>query len=162
MPHNLNRALNSVLLSSLLFVVGCNDGLPTRVPVSGRVLIDGQPLKCGFVRFVPADARASMGTLDADGRFKLYCFKPDDGAVLGLHRVEVSGRERIREGELRWHAPTKYASFQTSGLTQEITGPTDSVLIELSWEGGKPFLEIDESAAGGDDQGIAGRPKPKH
>ena len=48
---------------------GCRDGRPTRVPVAGRVLIDGEPLGHGHVRFVPEGARPSGGLLDGDGRF---------------------------------------------------------------------------------------------
>jgi len=41
----------------------------------------------------------------------------------------------------QWHAPKKYADPETSGLATTITGPTDSLRIELSWEGGAPFVE---------------------
>ena len=36
-----------VLLTPLTF--GCDDGRPKRVPVSGQVLIDGEPLRGGIV-----------------------------------------------------------------------------------------------------------------
>src|SRR5690348_8737102 len=74
---------------------GCGDGRPTRVPVSGQVLIDGKPLTFGYVRFAPADTRASTGSLDSQGHFKLTCFQPGDGAVFGLHQVTVMGQEPI-------------------------------------------------------------------
>jgi hypothetical protein len=35
------------------------------------------------------------------------------------------------------HAPKKY----TEPDTVDITEPTDSLVIELSWEGGQPFIE---------------------
>jgi hypothetical protein len=41
----------------------------------------------------------------------------------------------------RWHAPKKYIDHATSGLTVEISEPTDSLVINLSWDGGKPFVE---------------------
>ena len=34
---------------------------PTRVPVSGRVLVDGQPLAAGMIRFHPSAAPAGVG-----------------------------------------------------------------------------------------------------
>ncbi len=48
-----------ILLTTLSVVVlpGCGDGRPTRVPISGQVLIDGKPLTTGAVRLVPAGAR---------------------------------------------------------------------------------------------------------
>lgn len=125
---------------------GCSDGRPKRVPVSGQVLIDGQPLTHGYVRFVPKASRPSKGNLDSQGKFTLYCYEPGDGAVLGIHQVEVSGMQSISEWESRWHAPKHYANVQTSGLTQEITQPTSELTIELTWDGKQPFTEIDESA----------------
>lgn len=108
-----------------------------RVPVSGQVLIDGNPLTKGYVRFVPTGGRSSTGNLDADGRFTLGCFEAGDGALVGTHRVEVSGQEYIDDTHMKWHAPTKYASAETSGLTEYIQEPTDSLTINLTW-GGKP------------------------
>jgi len=46
-----------------LFAIGCSDGRPDRVPVSGQVLIDGKPLTCGGVTFIPDGHRASHGTI---------------------------------------------------------------------------------------------------
>jgi hypothetical protein len=128
-------------LAVLTCCAGCGDGLPRRVPVSGKVLIDGRPLKFGFVRFIPSGARPSGGKLDAEGRFTLTCFEGNDGAVPGKHRVEVAASETLSATKVRWHAPKKYNDFGTSGLEQEITEPTDSVVIALSWQGGKPFEE---------------------
>jgi len=132
----------ALVLLTLVAYGGCSDGRPTRVPVSGQVLIDGKPLKCGTVRFIPDGHRASQGTLDDNGRFTLSCYGQKDGAVVGKHRVEVAGFELIKPTLMRWQAPKKYQDQSTSGLTQEITGPTDSVVINLTWNGGKPFDEV--------------------
>jgi hypothetical protein len=121
---------------------GCSDGRPTRVPVSGEVLIDGKPLGYGHVQFVPNNGeRPSGGQLDKNGRFTLGCFERDDGAVLGTHRVTVQGGEYRNDAETFWHAPKKYGDALSSGLTQEIKAPIDSVKVELSWDGKKPYLE---------------------
>lgn len=123
-------------------VLGCGDGRPARVPVSGQVLIDGKPLARGYVSFVPQNARASSGRLDENGRFSLTCFEREDGVVLGVHRVEVDAKEPIGEDKIRWHAPKKYASAETSGLTEEIRNPTDSLVINLTWGSQPgPFVE---------------------
>ena len=133
--------LAPALVLVLLTCCGCGDGRPSRVPVSGQVLIDGQPLKCGYIRFVPADHRPSQGNIDANGRFTLSCFEENDGVVIGRHNVAVRATEMVNERLMRWHAPKKYAETQTSGLTQEITGPTDKLIINLTWDGEKPFDE---------------------
>lgn len=121
---------------AILLGVGCGPKRPLRVPVSGRVLLDGAPLGFGVVRFIPSDSRPSTGQLDDQGRFTLSCFEPGDGAVPGTHAVEVIAGENLSETECRWHAPAKYARFETSGLVREVTGPTADMLIELSQDTG--------------------------
>jgi hypothetical protein len=119
----------------MLASIGCSDGRPTRVPVSGKVLIDGKPLTVGSIRFVPEGARPSAGRLDREGHFTLTCFDGEDGAVLGTHRVQISASEIVGEEKVTWHAPRKYADFRSSGITVDVSEPTDSVVIELSWAG---------------------------
>ncbi len=141
-------SLFALWLLACVFIVaglcGCRDGRPTRVRVSGRVLVDGEPLTHGHVRFVPEGARPSGGIVDSDGRFTLTCYDGQDGAVLGTHRVEVSASE-IVEGGIRWHAPTKYNRFATSGLEVQIDGPTHDLELHLTWDGGRPFTEPTEA-----------------
>jgi hypothetical protein len=141
------------VVMGLVIAPGCGDGRPARVPTSGQVLIDGQPLKFGFVRFLPESSRGSGGELDANGRFTLTCFEPGDGATLGVHRIEVSACEGLSATRFKWHAPKKYAAYSTSGLQQEIKGPNDNLVINLTWAGGKPFVEVEES--GGTDAGAS-------
>lgn len=136
-----------LLLTLATLQIGCNDGRPARVPVSGQVLIDGQPLTHGHVQFVPQGTRASAGVLDKEGRFTLRCFDKSDGAVRGSHTVVISGAEPLGSTKTIWHAPKKYASASTSGVTQEINGPTPDVVIKISWEGGQPFVEDGNTGA---------------
>ncbi len=132
-------ASHLVLVAMLIAAaVGCSDGRPKRVAISGTVMIDGEPVKGGSIRFVPEGARPSSSDLDTEGRFTLRCFGDDgnDGAVLGTHRVEVAAREVIGE-KVKWYAPQEYSDFRSSGLTVEVTEPTDSLVIELTWDGKK-------------------------
>ncbi len=121
---------------------GCGDGRPRRVPVSGQVVIDGQPLTTGAVRFYPSDGRPATGEIDANGRFSLFTYEPGDGCPPGTHRVAVFSSEEVNSTTRHWYTPKKYASANTSDLTQTIDGPTDSVLIELTWGAEKgPIVE---------------------
>ncbi len=128
-----------LLVSPVL--TGCGDGRPRRVPVSGRVLIDGEPLSHGTIMLVPHDARPSTAPLDAQGRFTMNCFDEGDGAVLGTHRVGVSAVKPLSGSSQQWLAPKRYVDYNDSGLEVEITGPTDDLKIELTWDGGRPFVE---------------------
>ncbi len=129
------------VIAAAVLTTGCGDGRPARLPVAGQVLIDGKPLDYGYVRFVPAGARASGGYVDEQGHFTLSCYAKDDGVIPGNHQVEVDAGESISATQRRWHAPKKYANFKASGLTQTITEPTDALVINLTWDGGKPFTE---------------------
>jgi hypothetical protein len=148
------RHIVGVLIALGLGVFAGCDNRPQRVPVSGTVLIDGKPLTRGFVQVVPADARASSGEIGPDGRFTLTCYDEQDGCVLGTHPVAVIASEAMGSNAVKWHAPKKYQDTTTSGLTVEITEPTESLVINISWEGGKPFIERFE------DEGEAERPAP--
>ena len=143
--RNLAFAVTASCLMGLLAatMTGCGDGRPRRVPVSGQVLIDGEPLTHGQIRLTPADARPATAEIGPDGRFTLTTFDEGDGVVPGVHPVAVAANEYLSETRQRWHAPKKYAHPTTSGLTATIDGPNDSLVITLSWEGGKTFVEED-------------------
>jgi hypothetical protein len=111
---------------------GC-DRHPTRVPVSGTVLIDGVPLSRGNIKFVPEQGRPSVGKIGEDGRFTLTCYEGDDGALVGKHRVQIAANRIISDSKIQWFAPASYADFRTSGLGVEITKPVSDLKIELSW-----------------------------
>ncbi|MDZ4657552.1 MAG: hypothetical protein SH868_08220 [Bythopirellula sp.] len=131
----------AALLTILLLATGCGESRPARVTVSGHVLIDGQPLTVGNIKFVPDGARPSSGKLDAEGKFTLTCYDGGDGVVPGRHRAQISAMEVISASKVRWMAPPKYADFRTSELEFEINEPTDDLKIELTWDGGKPFVQ---------------------
>ncbi len=138
-----------LLAAALVALPGCGDGRPKRVQVSGQVLIDGKPLTLGFIRLAPENARPASARIGPDGRFTLATFESDDGAVLGTHPVVVRATELLSPTKVKWFAPKKYADERTSGLTATIDGPTDSLVIELTWDGGKPFVEIIDAEGGG-------------
>jgi hypothetical protein len=144
-PTKFRRPWQAILLTAAVVLAsGCGDKRPARVPVSGRVLIDGQPLTAGNIKFVPEGARASSGKVDAQGKFTLTCYDGEDGVVPGRHRAQISAMEVISASKVKWLAPPKYADFRTSGLEFEITEPTDDLKVNLTWEGsppGKPFVQ---------------------
>lgn len=129
------------LLVGTLTATGCGDGRPGRVAVSGQVLIDGKPLTHGFIRLLPENGRVAVGKLNEEGRFAMSTYGKYDGVITGEHRVEIDASEEISSTQRKWHAPKKYFGHRTSGLTQIIDEPTDTLVIDITWDGKEPFVE---------------------
>ncbi len=145
--------MNRLLIFSLLalaLVAGCS-GRPRRVPVSGKVTIDGKPLTSGFIQVVPDNARAAVSRIDSAGHFKLETYGEGDGCVLGTHRVIIVANQTLSPTKTRWLAPPKYRDPSTSGVSVEIDGPKDNLEIALSWNGAEPFVEESVSNLGDSD-----------
>ncbi len=138
---SLVRCSVAVLALGGLATSGCSDGKPDLVPVSGQVLIDGEPLTLGSIQFVPTGARPSGGTIDSSGHFVLSCYEPGDGAIVGKHMVKITAVEPIDGRSNRWLAPKKYSNAHTSGIEVAVSKPVDDLKIELTWDGGAPFVE---------------------
>ncbi|QEG43466.1 hypothetical protein [Roseimaritima ulvae] len=118
-------------------VVGCGPSRPAVVPVSGQVLIDGEPLKNASIMVAPSAGKAAFGRSDDEGRFTLTTYEPDDGCMTGTHPVEVSATEPESASVMLVHTPLKYMDVDTSDLSVTIEEATDDLRIELSWDGQK-------------------------
>lgn len=95
---------------------------------------------------VPEATRPSIGAIDETGRFTLTCYGSQDGAVRGRHPVQITAVQQLDSKHAQWLAPKKYADYHTSGLAVDISAPTDSLRIDLKWDGGSPFVEVRQSA----------------
>jgi len=82
----------------------------------------------------------AAGDIDAEGRFTLTTREDGDGCVARTHPAAISAKEIIGTDRIRLLIPEKYSDFSTSDLTVTIDDPTDDLLIELSWEGGRPAV----------------------
>ncbi len=106
--------------------------------------------------FGPADGRRpATGKTDEQGRFKLTTFKAEDGALPGEHTVTVTAIVPVipksgsgsgagggepegfvadtgGEPEIKWFAPQKYSSRETSGLSATVGGGQDDFTFELT------------------------------
>src|SRR5438067_1740402 len=81
----------TVLLSAcwLAAVIGCGPSGPDIVPVSGTVMRNGKPVPYVTVYFQPTSGRPSLGSCDAEGKFKLGYTREQDGAKVDTHSVYV-------------------------------------------------------------------------
>lgn len=137
-------AVAGVLIASML--AGCSRyredewsrQWPPRFPTSGVVTLDGAPVVEAIVTFSitrpDRDNKAftAVGMTDPQGRFVLRTFRPGDGAVEGTHAVTIS-KSSMDKGTLVNEIPARYARFETSGLTADVTAKSPNELrFELS------------------------------
>ena len=121
------RHIGCVLLAVGAFANGCARREEPVYPVSGQVLLAGQPLAEAVVVFHPQDgARRSLTAhTDQSGRFRLTTHKPGDGASLGMYVVTIEYRDLVQEGDERVRLgpnrlPARYAQPAASELRCEI------------------------------------------
>ncbi len=122
-------AVYAVLL--MITLTGC-DSRPAMGPVAGKVTLDGKPLAFGKVMFQNvAGGQPATGEIQPDGSFVLSTFRPEDGAIVGNHRIRVvcytsqdpavvakSGPAGDALGELL--IPERYSSLGASGLSADV------------------------------------------
>lgn len=118
------------------------------VPVSGQVLVDGQPLTTGYIQVIPESERPAGGEIGPDGRFTLTTYEPNDGCAKGTHKVIVTATKQINAMATEILVHPDYGDPSKSTLTTTIDGPTKDLKIELTWDGGKPYIE--QVMTGGD------------
>ncbi|MEL7500582.1 MAG: hypothetical protein AAFN77_23520 [Planctomycetota bacterium] len=131
----------------LLVSFGCGDGLPSRAPVSGKVMLDGQPAANAKITFMPVDgSRVANGLTDSTGAFSsVTTFGSGDGAILGEHQVAITPKDPPpmpgdeisspggREKRVRYQSPipTKYGDPKKSGLTASVKSSGNNFTFEL-------------------------------
>ena len=115
-----------VAVMVVLTVAGCGrPGGGSFAPVTGRVVVNGQPLAEGSVHFVPDESRGtsgpmSTGALQSDGSYTLRGPGLNVGAMVGNHRVYLSLPLRyqmptpvIVDGEVVVQTPAREAAAGT-------------------------------------------------
>ncbi|MEO0530753.1 MAG: hypothetical protein AAF266_09300 [Planctomycetota bacterium] len=116
--------------------LGCGSGGDYRVaPVTGKVLVDGEPLTAAKVMFTPVASeggmmagKAGLGTVKDGGSFAVSTYGSRDGAVVGDHRVTIIDRKDTpsdgrRLGVRRVRLPDTYTV---------VSGQDNEFAIELS------------------------------
>jgi hypothetical protein len=123
----------------LLVAAGC--GGPKFGQVSGVVTVDGVPVSGGTIMFVPSDGKGAIGSIGPDGHYTLTTYKPDDGVLVGSHKVTIhatkvgsgtmvpaSFEEELKgmkgkilvPGKVEWIVPEKYSQLATTELTATV------------------------------------------
>lgn len=124
------RAWYLLALIAVFTSGGCSrptvDGRPALVPASGTVLYQSKPVEGATVLFIPVDhGYAATGRTDANGKFQLRTYEPDDGAAPGKFTVTVKKFEILFPpggGEIeRQLLPEKYGTGTKSRLSATVS-----------------------------------------
>lgn len=122
---------------------------PETVPVSGRVTYQGKPVPMGQIMFYPDQGRPAVGTIDADGHYRLRTFAPDNGAIPGHYRVTIQAMrttggghaksfdEELRRGgssgptKVEWLVPEEYSRLETTPLQTDVKRDSKIINFDL-------------------------------
>jgi hypothetical protein len=127
----------SLLAVACLALLGCGgDDGPKLVPVSGTVLLNGQPLSSAHVTFLPTGETRGTGAdgkTDANGVFTLKARHRGPGAVAGTYKVVISKMVKADGSDItpedatppvlsgaREIIPASYSSHAASTLTATV------------------------------------------
>jgi hypothetical protein len=138
-------AIGAVLLG------GCSKGGgQATAPVSGTVKVNGQPVQGAQVVFMPKQggARAANGLTDAQGKYQLTTFAPNDGAVAGTHTVTISKTKGYGSGPIDpspGKADGKMSADYMNAMKAAMKGPPPAIKPE---EGGVPAKYGDAKTSG--------------
>ena len=146
-----DRRIGWIALAAMLLVsTACGDGRIKTYPVTGKVLVDGQPIGGLRVVLYPIEGseefeqQRPIAYTEADGTFQMMTFKPGDGAPAGDYRVGIKwpgGGQKSRSNAHDEGRPTRPRgpdAFQgrfkpeNSGLTAEVPSGGTECIFEVS------------------------------
>lgn len=111
--------------------------------VEGVVTLDGNPVGKASVMFFPQSGRASIGTTDEKGHYRLLYTRSADGAVIGEHKVTIStevkedsgyGNEEAAIEGRKELIPSKYVHRKKTDLTATVKSGKNTINFDLTSE----------------------------
>jgi len=112
------------VIGVVAFGGGCQDKKSNLAAVNGTVQLNGQPLAKGAVITEVVGGRGAQGVIQ-DGKFQLFTFNANDGALVGTHKVAVTANEvgpgsGPESSSGKSLVPQRYNSSATSELTIDV------------------------------------------
>lgn len=132
------------LVLGLLCVLSAGCGGLNLGQVSGQVKSNGKIVTTGMIMFHPKNGPTAVGTIQPDGSYTLTTLQPDDGALVGAHRVTIQatkvdpGRletpktfdDELKQaqtpgkilvpGQVHWIVPEIHSRIETTKLIAEV------------------------------------------
>jgi hypothetical protein len=128
----------AISLVFLLCIAGCGE---SKIPVSGSVLYNSQPLPNVNVVMIRTDGKVASAVTDSSGNFaSVTTDAPGDGALAGEYKVGVTPISSVPDEQSSADAyaiPTKspvpqsYMSAESSGLKVVVESGMAPVKLEL-------------------------------
>lgn len=120
---------------SVFTMIGCGKSEVELGAVTGRVTLDGQPVRGVFVVFQPEGRRPALALLDPDGKFKLQYNVKHSGSVVGKQGVYLKQPLADQMDEVRKSGieePTKFPKkFEQVFETVEVKSGRNHFNLEL-------------------------------
>ena len=140
-------AAATVLTTLVGLLIGCTAGdQASVVPVTGKVLLSGEPLRFGTVTFQPSHGQPGHGEIGSNGEFVLSTYREGDGAAVGRHKVKITcyasqdpAAKKAERGPQESLGESliseRYTRFDTSGLEVAVlAGGNKPFVFELARE----------------------------
>jgi hypothetical protein len=121
------------MLAAILLITGCSktENMPTLVPVSGNVTLDGRPVTAGQVTFFPEfNTKAGMctGTINTEGAYEIKTSSDNQtksGAPPGKYKVTVTPSmvaemKTTKGGKLKTDFNPRYTDMKNTPLRVEV------------------------------------------
>ena len=108
----------------ILATAGCSsEPAISTAPVTGRITLDGAPLPCGEIGFLPDSNKGTAGPMGTgvigeDGRYEIRT-AGQNGALVGWHKIRIVAVDKTKE-DTPWIIPIAYGYPDKSGLTAEV------------------------------------------
>ncbi|WP_254507864.1 carboxypeptidase-like regulatory domain-containing protein [Anatilimnocola floriformis] len=130
-----------------VLITGCSrSGLH---PVTGVVLLDGQPVANAALQFVPQEAgQDATGATDAQGNFAISTNEPRDGVKAGKYKVVITPRstaplQKFASADEAMKAAARPQPPPPSTFPQKYTRPDQTpLLVEVPMKEKSVRLEL--------------------
>jgi hypothetical protein len=141
-----------LLVAALTTLSACGPGNGLNlVKVSGKVTYKGEPVKNGTVFFKPDEAKgtvgpAAVGSIISNGTYVMSTESAGDGAIVGNHKVGITGVEPVDTSTVEEYDPEKdaggYMKAKSKTAAQASRGTTKKNEEIFTDKGGKKYRYV--------------------
>jgi hypothetical protein len=132
------KLVYALSITTLLIITGCGE---SKIPVSGSVLFNAQPLPNVNVVMIRTDGKVASAITDSSGNFaSVTTDAPGDGALAGEYKIGITPVSTVPDAQASADAyaipakspiPQSYMSADSSGLKVVVESGMSPVKLEL-------------------------------